>query len=179
MRTAALLILCLLARASSAEPPPSWPRFAPATNPLARRLVNEPFQIVEHLRDIDPEVLRQFERLHTDPAVPKEYRLPAPVIADRGGRFEVTDVIVGRAASSNRLIFAGHVPGCWFILYEYGGIAYGHKLVVFRQTHDGDWQAAAEAAGSIGEVRTADFNKLRTSLVRGEWTTLPGRTQEK
>jgi hypothetical protein len=52
-------------------------------------------------------------------------------IAERGGDFNATDVIV-KPAPSRRFIRAGKAGDTWFLWYEQGGIAYWKQIVVFK-----------------------------------------------
>ena len=124
-----LMVLSLWAQRSAdaqAIPPivtvPPLVMFAPDKNIYAKCLVSEPVQIVDHLREIDPAVLRAFH-----------VQVPTESISDRDGPFEATDVHSDESVPSRRLLFAGHVAKFWFILYEHGGYGYHDDLVVFGQ----------------------------------------------
>ena len=53
-------------------------------------------------------------------------------MADRGGPFNATDVIIDKNAPGARFIRAGRYNDFWFIWYERGGIAHT-KHIVFLQ----------------------------------------------
>jgi hypothetical protein len=125
--------------------------FSPATNSYARRIVSENFRVVDDLNKIDPEVLAAFHE-----------KVPAREIANRGERFNSTDVVTDKLPF-RRLVFAGNAPGIWFILYEHGGIAYYHNLVVFTQ--DGKWRIVASVTGI---VKGNDFESLKQAVASGK-----------
>jgi hypothetical protein len=55
-------------------------------------------------------------------------------LADRGGDFNATDVII-KPAPSRRFIRAGKAGESWFLWFEQGGIAYWKQIVVFKDAH--------------------------------------------
>jgi hypothetical protein len=54
------------------------------------------------------------------------------VMANPGGRFNVTDAIDDVTLPFQRLLFGGRSDSLWFIYYEQGGIGYSRNLVIFR-----------------------------------------------
>lgn len=67
---------------TTANPP--LRKFLPSTNQYAKRLLTDKFILVEDLQKVDPDVLRIFQG-----------KVPARDIANRGGRFNSTDVETG------------------------------------------------------------------------------------
>lgn len=53
-------------------------------------------------------------------------------MADRGGAFNATDVIM-KPGSSRRFIRAGETDGRRFVWFEQGGIAYYKQIVLFER----------------------------------------------
>ncbi len=130
-----------------------WPEppFTPAKNPYARRLVNEHFEIVRRLPKVQPEVLTLFYRL-----------VPRQEIATGTQPFAETDVSDGLP---RRFDFAGSTSNLWFILYEVGGRAYHHSILIFWW--DGKrWQHVAAA---VGFVEKSDFPSLVEALKKGRF----------
>lgn len=133
-------------------------RFTPAMSPYAGRIVGEPFALVDDLKKIDPQVLAVFYS-----KVRPEY------IANRGEKFNSTDVVTENLPA-RRFVLAGNASRIWFILYEHGGIAYHHDLVVFSK--NGHWQIVAVEQGTIkGE---GDFESLKQAIKAGQFFSLTG-----
>lgn len=134
-------------------------KFTPATSSYARRIVTERFALVEDLKKIDPEVLAVFYS-----KVRPEY------IANRGEKFNSTDVVTDNLPA-RRFVMAGSGSGLWFILYEHGGIAYHHNLVVLSK--NGNWQIAVALQGTVkGEV---NFESLKQAIKSGQFFSLADR----
>src|SRR5437588_11099940 len=76
---------------TTANPP--LRKFLPSTNPYARRLLTDKFIFVNDLQKVDHDVLKIF---HT--------KVPAQDIANRGERFNPTDVEVGSHLPSRRFV---------------------------------------------------------------------------
>jgi hypothetical protein len=55
-------------------------------------------------------------------------------MAERGGAFNATDVIM-KPAPSRRFIRAGKTGDTWFLWYEQGGIAYWKQIIVFKKAN--------------------------------------------
>lgn len=148
-----------LGQTTSSEAPIQ--KFSPSTNAFARRIVSEQFTCVDDLKKVDPDVLALF---HT--------KVRAEYIANRGESFNSTDVIVNDHPA-RRFVVAGSAQGIWFILYEHGGIAYHHDLVVFSK--NGHWRIAAVVQGAMkGE---SDFESLKQAIKAGQFFSQPGPPQ--
>ena len=136
-------------------------KFTPSTNPFAHRIVIAQFSLVNDLKKIDPEVLNLFYS-----------KVRPDYIANRGEPFNSTDVIVNDHPA-RRFVLAGSAQGIWFILYEHGGVAYHHDLVVFSK--NGHWQIAAVVQGAMkGE---SDFESLKQAIKAGQFFSQPGPPQ--
>lgn len=134
-------------------------KFTPSTNPLARRIVSDSFTQVEDLNKVDPDVLAVF---HT--------KVRPEHIANRGERFNPTDVVTENLPA-RRFVLAGSAPGIWFILYEHGGIAHYHNLVIFLK--DERWQIAAALQGSVkGGI---NFDSLKQAVKAGQFFRVANR----
>src|ERR1017187_588032 len=66
---------------TSTTPYPPLRKFLPSTNPYAQRLVTQQFAMVNDIQKVDPKVLALFNA-----------KVPAREIANRGRRFNPTDV---------------------------------------------------------------------------------------
>lgn len=136
-------------------------KFIPSTNPFAHRIVIAQFSLVNDLKKIDPEILNLFYS-----------KVRPDYIANRGEPFNSTDVIVNDRPA-RRFVLAGSGQGIWFILYEHGGIAYHHDLVIFSK--NGHWQIAAVAQGTVkGET---DFESLKQAIKAGQFFSQAGPPQ--
>jgi hypothetical protein len=139
---------------------PALQKFVPSTNAYARRLVADQFSLVDDLRKIDPEVLGVFHG-----------KVKPSDIANRGEPFNPTDVVTPNWPM-RRFVLAGSVPGMWFILYEHGGIAYYHNLVVFSK--NGHWRIVASVTGFAKEN---NFESLKEAIKAGKFFSQPGYPQ--
>ena len=155
MRVAvAVILLFSLAIAGGAERKGIWPPFTPETNHYARRLVTERFQIVTSLRDVDPEVLKLYYKI-----------VPRRDIAVGTQPFAETDISDGHP---NRFDFAGHGSDLWFIVYEVGGRAYHHSMILFQRSRSG-WRRVAAAAGF---PERSDFSSVVRAIKKGRFDTM-------
>ena len=153
-----LALACQACLCQTAVSDDSVQRFTPANSPYARRVVTDPFTLVNDLKNIDPEVLAAF---HT--------KVEPQYIANRGERFNATDVVTENLPA-RRFVLAGGAPGIWFILYEHGGIAYHHNLVIFSKNEH--WKVAAAVQGTVkGE---ANLESLRQAVKDGQFFELAG-----
>ena len=157
----AVIASVLVSRAACGQSATSdaFQKFTPQTSPYARRIVTDHFTLLDDLQKIDPEVLAVF---HT--------KVEPAYIANRGERFNSTDVVTENLPA-RRFIVAGNAPGVWFILYEHGGIAYHHNLVVISRNRR--WQIAAALQGTVkGEV---NFDSLKQAIKNGQFFSLTDR----
>ncbi len=58
--------------------------------------------------------------------------LQMPLMSDRGGAFNATDVIIDPATPLRRFLHAGQADDLWFIWYEHGGRGYHAHIVVYK-----------------------------------------------
>lgn len=96
--------------------------------------------------------------------------LPAPVakalhakvgdMAERGGAFNATDVIMDPNAPGRRFIRAGHAGSKWFVWYEQGGEAYFKAIVVFEPDEKDALFASGEYQRAWNENMCADTDKI-------------------
>jgi hypothetical protein len=76
-------------------------------------------------------------------------------IADRGGRFNATDVIV-HDWPMRRFVMAAVGTSCAVVAVEYGGRAHGFELTEYRLTGEG-WKAGERRTLSIEPKSTRDL----------------------
>jgi hypothetical protein len=76
-------------------------------------------------------------------------------IAERGGRFNATDVIV-HDWPMRRFVMAAVGTSCAVVAVEYGGRAYGFELTEYRLTGEG-WKAGERRTLSIEPKSTRDL----------------------
>jgi hypothetical protein len=95
-------------------------------------------------------------------ALPKQLRHLFPSsttgvdgIADRGGRFNATDVIV-RDWPMRRFVLAAVGTTCAVVAIEYGGRAHGYELTEYRLATDG-WKAGERRTSSSEPKSTKDL----------------------
>ena len=144
---------------TTANPP--LRKFLPSTNSYARRLLRDELVIVNDLQKVDHDVLRIF---HAE--------LPVKDIANRGERFNPTDVQVGTPLPSRRFVLSGSSPTMCFILYEAGGIGYHHNLIVFSKGKK--WSVVAAVAGF---VKDNSLGSLKQAVSSGKFFDQPGYPQ--
>ena len=144
---------------TTANPP--LRKFLPSTNQYAKRLLTDKFILVDDLQKVDPDVLRIFHG-----------KVAARDIANRGERFNPTDVETGPHLPSRRFVFSGSNPTMCFILYEVGGIGYHYNLIVFSK--DGKWSLVAAVAGFL---KDDSFQSLKESVSEGKFFDQPGYPQ--
>ena len=157
----ALILAAQIALGQAATSEGAIQKFTPSSNPFAHRIVIAQFGLVNDLKKIDPEVLNLFYS-----------KVRPDYIANRGEPFNSTDVIVSDHPA-RRFVLAGSAQGIWFLLYEHGGIAYHHDLVVFSK--NGHWQIAAVVQGAMkGE---SDFESLKQAIKAGQFFSQPGPPQ--
>jgi hypothetical protein len=144
---------------TTADPP--LRKFLPSTNPYAQQLLTDQFAIIDDIQNVNPEVLALFHA-----------KVPARDIANRGERFNPTDVEIGTHLPSRRFVLAGSSPRMWFILYEVGGIGYHHNLVIFSK--DKKWSLVVSVTGFL-EKNT--FDSLKQAISAGKFFDQPGYPQ--
>jgi hypothetical protein len=144
---------------TTANPP--LRKFLPSKNQYAQRLLADKFAFVNDLRKVDSGVLRIFHS-----------KVPARDIANRGERFNPTDVEVGPHLPSRRFVLSGSNPTMCFILYEVGGIGYHHNLMVFSK--DKKWSLVAAVSGFL---KDNSFESLKTAVRAGKFFDQPGYPQ--
>jgi hypothetical protein len=144
---------------TTANPP--LRNFLPSNNRYARRLLTEKFVFVNDLQKVDHDVLRIFHS-----------KVPARDIANRGERFNPTDVEVGPHLPSRRFVLSGSNPSMCFILYEVGGIGYHHNLMVFSK--DKKWSLVAAVSGFL---KDNSFESLKAAVRAGKFFDQPGYPQ--
>lgn len=132
---------------------PAWqgPAFTPAANIFADRLVSQNFKLVWDLRKIDPAVSEMFFKT-----------VPRRSIATGDQPFAMTDIDDGLP---RRFVLAGRADDMWFILYEVGGRAYHHILLVYSRNGD-RWLQAVAAIGSLEQNR---FSGLVRAVKKGDF----------
>jgi hypothetical protein len=79
-------------------------------------------------------------------------------IADRGGRFNATDVIV-HDLPMRRFVLAAVGTACAVVAVEYGGRSHGFELTEYRLAADG-WKAGERRTSSSEPKSTKDLLKL-------------------
>jgi hypothetical protein len=146
---------------TSTTPDPPLRKFSPSTNSSARQLVTDRFTLADDLRKVDPEVLELFYS-----------RVPKREIANRGERFNKTDVVMGDALPFRRFVLAGYSSTMWFILYEVEGIGYHHHLVIFSK--DAKWAVAGSVTGIL---KDNTFDSLKEAINGGKFFDQPGDPQ--
>jgi hypothetical protein len=89
--------------------------------------------------------VREFASLAALPSWFRNFLRHTPgEMADRGGRFNSTDVVIGDYPS-RRFIRAGQSAAIWFLWYEQGGIAYSKNILIVRDAHGGPDVIAAKS----------------------------------
>jgi hypothetical protein len=116
---------------------------------------------VDDLKEVDPAVLEFFHS-----------KVPPADIANRGEPFNSTDVVV-KNRPGRRFVLPGGAPGLWFILYEHGGIAYHHDLVVFSKS--GHCKVAAVAQRIV--KGDDNFESLKRAIEAGQFFSQSGNLQ--
>jgi hypothetical protein len=144
---------------TTANPP--LRKFLPSKNRYAQRLLTDKFVFVNDLQKVDHDVLRIFYS-----------KVPARDIANRGQRFNPTDIEVGPHLPSRRFVLSGVNPSMCFILYEVGGIGYHHNLMVFSK--DKKWSLVAAVAVFL---KDNSFESLKTAVRAGKFFDQPGYPQ--
>jgi hypothetical protein len=117
----------------------------PARDAYAKRLVSEHFQLVQTPEQMPQGLRAAFHRI-----------APRRDLAVGSQPFAATDVSDGR---SRRFDFAGRSGDLWFVLYEFGGRAYHHSLILFERRGD-RWR---EIVAAIGYLDQTDYR----SFIRG------------
>jgi hypothetical protein len=133
--------------------------FTPEKNVYARRLVTEPFQIVDSMREIEPSVLAAFYKI-----------VPRREIAVGKEPFAATDIDEGRP---RRFHFAGRGSDLWFVVYEVGGLASHHSVLVFER-NGGHWRYVAAA---IGFPDRNDFQGFVRAVKKGRFDAVQAHDQ--
>jgi hypothetical protein len=88
-------------------------------------------------------------------------------IADPGGNWNPSDVIVDRSVPRRRLIWAGSAGGRWFIRYEHGGIGEHEHILVYDVSGSGIlWRGGGSAAARGSPIRDFSICPERTTC---EW----------
>ena len=146
---------------TSTTPDPPLRKFLPSTNLSARQLVTGRFTLMDDLRKVDPEVLALFQA-----------KVPEREIANRGERFNKTDVVMGDHLPFRRFVLAGYNSTMWFILYEVGGIGYHHSLVIFSK--DTKWSLTGSFTGIL---KDNTFDSLKEAINGGKFFDQPGYPQ--
>jgi len=140
---------------------PALRKFLPSNNQYAQRLLTDKFVFVDDLQKVDHDILRIFHS-----------KVPAQDIANRGERFNPTDVEAGPHLPSRRFVLSGSNPGMCFILYEVGGIGYHHNLMIFSK--DKKWSLVTAVAGFL---KDNSFESLKTAVRAGKFFDQPGYPQ--
>jgi len=94
------------------------------------------------------------------PAVAKALHAKVGDMAERGGAFNATDVIIDPNTPGRRFIRAGHAGSKWFVWYEQGGIAYFKAILVFETDSKGALFATSEHQGNWNDNLCADTDKI-------------------
>jgi hypothetical protein len=94
------------------------------------------------------------------PAVAKALHVKVGDMAERGGAFNATDVIMDPNAAGRRFIRAAHAGAKWVVWYEQGGVAYFKAIVVFEADGNGALFASAEYQGNWNDNMCADTDKI-------------------
>jgi hypothetical protein len=137
---------------------------APAVMPGALRahVKDERFQIVTSVRGLPLGVREELQTLFGSNTLD---------IAEPGGRFQVTDVIVDPKLPRRRLVAAGCSTDHCLVYYERGGIAHSWHVALFHWTPDMtrlEWGGFAPSGlASVDDVR----NAVLTGAIKG-----PGKT---
>jgi hypothetical protein len=144
---------------TTANPP--LRKFLPSTNRYAERLLTEKFLLINDLQKVDHDVLTIFHS-----------KVPARDIANRGQRFNPTDVESGPHLPSRRFVFSGSNQDMCFVLYQVGGIGYHHNLIVFSK--DKKWSLVVAVTGFL---KDNSFESLKAAVRAGQFFNQPGYPQ--
>lgn len=95
-------------------------------------------------------------------------------LADAGGAWRKTDVVVDGSLPSRRLVWATDVKGCFMLHYEMGGIGYStHFLVFSPEDKDGHRKLIWSAAGfMIADDLPSFFSLLERGKIQSDPRTL-------